>query len=565
MKVADWIAEFLAQQNVRRVYEMSGGMITHLLDAFCRAGKIRVVSVHHEQSAAFAADAEGRITGVPGVALATSGPGAVNLLTGIGSCYFDSSPAVFITGQVNRSELRGSRAIRQLGFQETDIVAAAAPLVKAAWLAESPEAVPELLKRAFSLALEGRPGPVLVDIPMDVQRGEIPEGGYELPTLPLPQADAGAVLDHLAHAQRPLLLAGGGIRAARAVTLFRRFAEVTGVPTVHSLMALDVLPASHPLRIGLLGTYGNRFANLAVGESDLLVVMGSRLDVRQTGSRTDLFAAGRTILHIDCESGEINNRISGCTAIVADLAAFLKSGLEQASSVKFPDRSKWYKRLKQMKHRWPDTSEQQVTGIHPNVFMHQLSIASHTAGAYLADVGQHQMWAAQSLDLSEGQHFATSGGMGAMGFALPAAIGAAFALAPQPVVMIAGDGGFQTNIQELETVRRNNLPIKIVIMNNNCHGMVRQFQESYFDSRFQSTVIGYSAPDFTAIAQAYGIPGRTVEAVTDVPSALKWLWQAPDAPALLQVNISSTVNALPKVMFGQPITQMEPEQSLSDF
>lgn len=558
MKVADWIAEFLARQNVRRVYEMSGGMITHLLDALGQAGKIRIVSVHHEQAASFAADAEGRITGVPGVALATSGPGAVNLLTGIGSCYFDSSPAVFITGQVNRGELKRDRDIRQLGFQETDIVSAAKPLVKAAWIAESPAEVPALLRRAFALAVQGRPGPVLVDIPMDVQRAEIPEGDYAVQALVPTAADAAPVLDHLARARRPLLLIGGGIRAARAGDLLRRFAEATNTPVVHSLMASDVLPAAHPLRVGLLGTYGNRFANLAIGESDLLIVLGSRLDVRQTGSRTDLFAAGRTIVHVDCEAGEINNRVDGCVPILADLGAFLEKGLHRAASTSLPDRTEWQERLDHLKRGWPDTVEQPVEGIHPNVFMHQLSAASPMAGAYVVDVGQHQMWAAQSLDLTPDQHFITSGGMGAMGFALPAAIGAAFALAPRSVVVIAGDGGFQTNIQELQTVRRNSLPIKMIVLNNGCHGMVRQFQESYFNSRFQSTVIGYSAPDFSAVAMAYGIPARSVDIADDIPSALDWLWQDPDAPCLLQIMIAPTVKALPKVIFGHPIMDMEP-------
>lgn len=558
MKVADWIAEFLARQNVRRVYEMSGGMITHLLDALGQAGKIRIVSVHHEQAASFAADAEGRITGVPGVALATSGPGAVNLLTGIGSCYFDSSPAVFITGQVNRGELKRDRDVRQLGFQETDIVSAAKPLVKAAWIAESPAEVPTLLKRAFALAVEGRPGPVLVDIPMDVQRAEIPEGGYAVPALVPAAVDAAPVLDHLARAQRPLLLIGGGVRAARAGDLLRRFAEVTNTPVVHSLMASDVLPASHPLRVGLLGTYGNRFANLAIGESDLLIVLGSRLDVRQTGSRTDLFASGRTIVHVDCEAGEINNRVEGCVPILADLAAFLQNGLLRAASTSLPNRTEWQERLNHLKRRWPDTAEQRVEGIHPNVFMHQLSAASPMTGAYVVDVGQHQMWAAQSLYLTGDQHFITSGGMGAMGFALPAAIGAAFALAPRPVVVIAGDGGFQTNIQELQTVRRNSLPIKLIVLNNGCHGMVRQFQESYFDSRFQSTVIGYSAPDFVAVALAYGMPALSVQNTEDIAPALEWLWRDPGSPSLLQVMIAPTVKALPKVMFGHPIMDMEP-------
>lgn len=229
---------------------------------------------------------------------------------------------------------------------------------------------------------------------MDVHRAEIPEGDYAVLTPSRSDADATLVLDHLAFARRPLLLIGGGIRAARAGDLLRRFAEATGTPVVHSLMASDVLPAFHPLRVGLLGTYGNRFTNLAIGESDLLVVLGSRLDVRQTGSRTDLFAAGRTILHVDCEAGEINNRISGCIPVLADLAAFLEDGLRRAAGANLPNSAEWQGRLDQLKRCWPDTAEQRAAGIHPNVLMHQLSAASQAAGAYVVDVGQHQMWAA---------------------------------------------------------------------------------------------------------------------------------------------------------------------------
>jgi acetolactate synthase-1/2/3 large subunit len=564
MKASDYIAEVLSSRGVQSVFEVSGGMITHLLDSIQRQGKIRIVSMHHEQAAAFAADAAGRITGVPGVAMATSGPGATNLLTGIGSCYFDSSPAVFITGQVNRDEQKGDRKIRQLGFQETDIVAMAGPITKAAWKVKTPAELPELLQRAFVLATEGRPGPVLLDIPMDIQRLDIsadplqavsPGAGARV--YPAPSAVRTA-LEQLRSASRPLVLVGGGIRSGRATELLRELVHALGIPVVNSLMAVDVLPCDHPQRVGLIGTYGNRWANIALGNSDCLLVLGSRLDVRQTGADTKAFQLGRSIIHVDCESGEINNRIGECFAIISTLSEFLKTAVAEASGMQFPERIEWLTQIDEWRKQWPDTLElADAPGINPNVFMHRLSAESHEAGAYAVDVGQHQMWAAQSLDLNADQRFLTSGGMGSMGFGLPAAVGAAWSTT-RPVVVVAGDGGFQCNIQELQTVVRNQLPLKIVIINNLCHGMVRQFQESYFDSRYQSTLWGYSSPDFERVAQGYGLRARTIKGPDEMGEAVRWLWQECDGPALLQVMIDTYSNAYPKIAFGRPITEMEP-------
>jgi len=559
MKASDYIAEVLSNNGVRCVFEVSGGMITHLLDSINRQGKIRVVSVHHEQAAAFAADAVGRMSGVPGVAMATSGPGAINLLTGIGSCHFDSSPAVFITGQVNRDEQKGDRKIRQLGFQETDIVAMAAPITKAAWKAACVEELPDLLNRAFELAISGRPGPVLVDVPMDVQRMAVanpasgPVGASLAPTPDLTGVES--ALTRLCDAKRPLILVGGGIRSARIAEQFRSFADAIGLPVVHSLMGVDILPHDHALRVGMIGTYGNRWANLAMGHSDCILVLGSRLDVRQTGADTAAFMAGRSVIHVDCEPGEINNRVSGCTAILSELPAFLEAAMKLAT----PQRPvEWLAQIAEWKQQWPDTGEQAgVPGINPNSLMHALSARSGLAAAFVIDVGQHQMWAAQSLDLERDQRFLTSGGMGSMGFALPAAIGAAVSCG-QPVVVVAGDGGFQCNIQELQTVVRNRLPVKIVIVNNRCHGMVRQFQESYFDARYQSTLWGYDAPDFGRVAEAFGIASHTIGKPEDIETGVDFLWAAPHEPALLQVMVDTYANAYPKIAFGRPVTDMEP-------
>jgi acetolactate synthase I/II/III large subunit len=563
MKVSDTIARHLAARGVGHVFELVGGMTTHMIDSIDRLGASRIVTVRHEQAAAFAADAYGRLTGIPGVALATSGPGAVNLLTGIGGCHFDSSPAVFLTGQVNRDEQKGDRAIRQLGFQETDIVAMAAPITKGAWRVDRPEDVPTLLDRAFALALEGRPGPVLLDIPMDVQRAEIEAGSPPLPRPrepgPVDPGDVAEALYRLATAERPLILAGGGVRASGAIAAFRAFVGRARVPVVHSLMAVDVLPYAHPCRVGMIGSYGNRWANMAIARSDLLVVLGSRLDVRQTGARADEFGRGRAIVHVDCEPGEMNNRVKDCRAIVAHLRDFLDAAAGALQTSTRPRRDAWLAELDRLRREWPDTDELRgLAGINPNAFLHDLARHSGMASAYAVDVGQHQMWAAQSLELGSDQRFLTSGGMGAMGFALPAAIGAAFANPGRPVVMIAGDGGFQLNLQELQTVVHDRLPIKMVVLNNGCHGMVRQFQQSYFDARYRSTCWGYSAPDFARVAEAYGVRSLTVSRPEDVPGALGALWADPDEPFLLQAMIDGLANVYPKLAFGRPIHEMEP-------
>jgi acetolactate synthase-1/2/3 large subunit len=560
VKASDYIAGVLERRGVRHVFEMSGGMIAHLLDSLAERTRIRIVSMHHEQAAAFAADAWGRMTGIPGVAMATSGPGATNLLTGIGSCYFDSSPAVFITGQVNRHELRGDRAIRQLGFQETDIVSMARPITKAAWPVDEVEQLPRLLDAAFDLAVSGRPGPVLLDVPMDVQRAQV---AADEPPADVARADASALdlepmFADLRRARRPLILVGGGIHASGSESAARELARTLGVPAVTSLMARDVFPHGDPLYAGMIGTYGNRWANLALGACDVLLVLGSRLDIRQTGSDTAAFRGERILHHVDCEPGELNNRVTGCHAILADLRAFFAAALPMARTLGRVGSAGWVAEIDALRRRWPDTRELEVDGINPNQLMHDLSRVSGEAAAYVLDAGQNQMWGAQSLELHPGQRFITSGGMAPMGYALPAAIGTAFAAGSRPVVVIAGDGGLQCNVQELETVVRNRLPLKLVVLNNRCHGMVRQFQETYFEGRYHSTYWGYSAPDFARVAEAYGIPARTVSATSEVADAVAWLWSRPGDPALLQVMIDTFANTYPKIAFGRPITEMEP-------
>jgi acetolactate synthase-1/2/3 large subunit len=309
----------------------------------------------------------------------------------------------------------------------------------------------------------------------------------------------------------------------------------------------------------MIGSYGNRWANLALGKSDFLLVLGSRLDVRQTGSETEAFGNGRVIYHVDCEPGEINNRVTGCQAILADVSTFLELAIELEPSHQIVSNEEWVKEIAGLRQTWQDTAElKDIPGINPNQLIHQLSTGSRHASAMVVDVGQHQMWAAQSCEVGKEQRFITSGGMGAMGFSLPAAIGVATAIPNRPVVVIAGDGGFQLNIQELETIRHHQLPIKIIVMNNHSLGMVRQFQQSYMEARYPATVWGYSVPDFAGIAEAYGIAATTVQDPAEVNEGLTNLWRDPDAPFLLQVHIDESANAYPKIAFGRPITEMEP-------
>jgi acetolactate synthase-1/2/3 large subunit len=562
LRASDWIAKFLAAQRVEAVYEVAGGMIANFVDALHRDDQVRIVACHHEQGAGFAAEGHARMNGIPGVAMGTSGPGAINLLTALGSCHFDSTPAVFITGQVNRAEQKRDRPIRQLGFQETDVAAMAAPIAKAAIRVEAVEEIPQVLTEAFALAVAGRPGPVLVDIPLDLQLAEVeappPEGPAPIDTAAEPQLPAEAIariLEDLARAERPLILAGGGLRAGRAVAAFRQLVDRLGVPVVSSLMGVDALPYDHPLRVGMIGTYGNRWANIALSRCDALLVLGSRLDIRQTGADTEAFVAGRIIHHVDVDPGEVNNRISGSQALIAPLSVAIPALVKATANSPGGNHESWSEEIAELARQWPDTGELPgIEGINPNQLMHQIS--NEAATAYVADVGQHQMWAAQSLELSGEQRFLTSGGMGAMGSALPLAVGAAVA-SGGPVTMIAGDGGFQLNIQELQTVARNEMPMKMVVLDNGCHGMVRQFQESYFDGRYQSTVWGYSSPSFVAVANAYGIPARRVEEPADVAGAVEEMW-ATEGPYLLEVAIDLKANAYPKIAFGHPISEMEP-------
>ncbi len=568
MKLSDYVIDFLIQQDVHHIFEVVGGAITHLLDSAHGKKEIQCVSVHHEQTGAFAAEAYARMNGKLGVAMATSGPGALNLLTGIGSCYFDSVPCLFITGQVNTYEYKFDKAVRQIGFQETDIVSVVKPLTKHAEMIVDAHEIRYHLEKAVFIAQSGRPGPVLLDVPMNIQRARINPANlkgffgsdeYERmkESAPIDRQQIREIIDVIASARRPVILAGGGVRTSGAVAEFNDVVQATGIPVVASLMGLDALPHNDPAFFGMIGSYGNRYSNLTVANADVLLILGSRLDSRQTGTRPDTFARGAKKIHIDIDPQELNAKIHADITIQAHLGDFLKALKEGLTGYHRADLSSWYSRIKGYQAKYPTPSPAQNSGeINPNLFMELLSSRSSEGDIVCLDVGQNQMWAAQSFGLKKNQRMLISGGMGSMGFALPAALGATKADKKRTIV-ISGDGGIQMNIQDLDTIVQHRLPVKIFIMNNQCLGMVRQMQDMYFGGRQQSTVIGYSCPDLAKISQAYGIPSFTITTMDQAEEIINAAL-AGEGPAFVDVKLGQMTEVNPKLVVNRPIEDMSP-------
>jgi len=564
MKLSDFLVEFLQENGVDIVFELCGGSIIHILDSLHKHKGITIVSMHHEQAAAIAAEGFARSRGGVGVAMATSGPGATNMITGIASCYFDSIPSVFITGQVNTYEFKFSMPVRQIGFQETDIVSIVKPIVKYAELIDRSSMIRYCLEKAFYLAREGRPGPVLLDIPMNVQRQDVIPGHLKHFKAKSVSVDTDFIkskiekcIGYLQASSRPVVLAGGGVRIAKAQEALRGFINKTGIPVVASLMGVDAFSHDSRFFCGMLGSYGNRYANLAVANSDLILALGTRLDTRQTGTNLKTFARGAKIIHVDIDKYELNNKLKADVAVNADLKIFLEAlniSLKKFDAARL---NEWQSKVSGYKQHYPSSLPPENVAIHPNFFMNILSEFLPDDAIVCADIGQNQIWAAQSIMVKKNMRFLTQGGMGAMGSALPMAIGAAFAYPKRPIIAICGDGGFQLNSQELQTVYYYGLQIKVILINNSCYGMVRQFQEQYFNSVFQSTVIGYSSPDFLKLALAYKIKASRIAVNSQIRTACKWLF-TDCKPALLDVKIPRHAQALPKLSVNRPIEDQDP-------
>jgi Thiamine pyrophosphate-requiring enzymes [acetolactate synthase, pyruvate dehydrogenase (cytochrome), glyoxylate carboligase, phosphonopyruvate decarboxylase] len=561
LKVSDYIADFLARRKCTHVFGYPGGAVTYLMDSFYAADGISFIGTYHEQGSAFAAEGFARMTNDIGVAVATSGPGATNLLTGVGSAYFDSIPCLYITGQVNTYEYKGDSPVRQVGFQETDIVSIVKPITKYAVRVTDPNRIRYELEKAVSIANSGRKGPVLLDIPLDIQRTEIDEDaleGYRKPKLPTRDFDPDPVADLLLHSSRPVILAGGGIRLSSARTALKNFAEPLQIPVVSSLMGRDAYDNTCENYCGMLGSYGNRYANLAVAGSDLILALGTRLDTRQTGTDPASFAQGAKLVRVDIDPDELTKKIKAEEyGIEMDAGDFLLrlNQSEKIRGISPLTYQLWLKRIKTLQRRYPSYSE--ASSEDPNFILSELSGLLGDDDVVCLDVGQNQMWAAQSLTVRKNQRLLACGGMGAMGFALPAAIGAYYSHASAGrVIAIVGDGGLQMNIQELALLERNHIPIKIIVMNNRSLGMIRHFQELYFGGRYNGTVKDYKAPDFCRIADAYGIPSVRISGIGALP-AVKGLLSS-DGPVLIEIPLPQNTHVYPKLSVGRPIEDQEP-------
>ncbi|HEY6093486.1 MAG TPA: thiamine pyrophosphate-binding protein [Gallionellaceae bacterium] len=565
MKASDAVAKFLAAHNVHHCFELVGGMITHLLDSMAQDGRFNITSMHHEQSAAFAAEGVARQTmgRQIAVALGTSGPGATNLITGIGSCWLDSVPCLFITGQVNTYELKGERAIRQQGFQELDIIPMVKSITKHAVQITDPMRLLPELHNALSSCLSGRQGPALIDIPNDVQRMDIPDevvaDWLDKPLKAEPAITiAASQLDELAtlcgDAKRPLVCIGGGARWAPAMPDWLAQLESHGIPYVSTLMGHErVVAGAH--YFNMIGSYGNREANWAIQNCDLLIVIGARLDVRQTGANTDDFARMAKVVQVDLDAAQLNNRIQADLAIHSDAQTFFRRFTVGPST--FPSKhADWVAQLTKLRQQYA-ADEYSDWEISPSAMFVQLNQAMDgKAVDYVCDVGNHQMWAAQSLRLQAGQAAHYSGGMGAMGFALPAALGIARTSGHKAIV-ITGDGSLQINIQELDTLARQQLDVAIIVMNNHSLGMVKNFQDMYFDGRNQSTKEGYSCPSFTELARAYGLRSLHAATMGELKVAIDALAHTKE-PVLLEIAMPYATECRPRLAFGRKLDEQLP-------
>ena len=564
MKISDYVINTLASEGVTHVFEVCGGALGHLLDSLYGRSDIRTVSMHHEMAAAIAAEGYSRASENIGVAMATSGPGATNLITGIGSCYFDSIPCLFITGQVNTYEYKFDRPVRQIGFQETDIVTIVKPIVKNAVLVKDPENTQKILEESISIAKTGRPGPVLIDLPLNIQRSNIEPSIKSIHKIQ--PSDSGIpdkkLIDEInsliKNSTRPLILAGGGVRSSKATKDLLTFAHTTGIPVVVTLMGLDSFPHDDPLYVGMIGTYGNRYANLTIANTDLIIALGTRFDTRQTGTKPETFARAAKIIHVDIDAHELNNKIKSDIPVNMDIKVFLNSLNVNSHNFNKKNYSVWVERINSFRLKYSIDTKPGNNDIPPYQFLKEVSDALPGNAIICVDVGQNQMWAAQTLVVKKSQRFLTQGGMASIGSALPMAIGASFGKPDRIIVVITGDGGLQLNIQELQTVYHHNLPIKIILLNNNGYGMIRQFQEQYFQGRLQSSVIGYSNPDFQKVVKAYNISGRKISTAQEVKPALEALF-CDFKPGFLEVIIDPKFTVIPKLSVNKPVEDQEPE------
>lgn len=545
---AQLLVSTLDRLGVEVVFGYPGGAIMPVYDALTGAG-LKHILVRHEQGAAFAADAYARSTGKVGVCMATSGPGATNLITGIANAMMDSVPMVCITGNV-ATHLMGTDA-----FQEIDILGVTLPIVKHSWVVRDPADVPAVIEAAFHVARSGRPGPVLVDLPKDVQVGMTSDDfGFHYPNeiTPLDHAAIAEAETLIRGAERPLIYVGGGVKIAGAVEALRDFAERTGIPVVSTLNALGSIRTDAPGFLGMLGMHGTRAANEAVQESDLLIVLGARFDDRATG-KLNAFAPGAKVVHFDIDPAEIGKLRAAHVPVIGELKAGIEALTRRVTTAPLAI-DPWVIRCTASARRNAFRYDAPGEGVYAPALLNELSRTAGDSFVAACDVGQHQMWVAQHCEFSRPEAHLTSGGLGAMGYGLPAGLGAKMASPEAHVVTVSGDGSFMMNIQELATLRRYGVALKIVLLDNSSLGLVRQWQELFFAENYSEVDLSDN-PDFVAVAQAFGIEAFMIDRRDQVTDGIARLLAAP-GPCLMHVLIDPKENVWPLVPPGKSNGEM---------
>jgi len=560
----DMLTRALHDEGVDLIFGYPGGAVLHIYDAIFRQDKIEHILVRHEQAATHAADGYARATGKPGVVLVTSGPGATNAITGIATAYMDSIPMVILSGQVE------SRLIGTDGFQETDMVGISRPIVKHSFMVEDPADIPMIVKKAFHIATTGRPGPVVIDIPKDVTDPKV-KNPYEYPkdikmrsyTVP-GKGHSGQIkkaVDALLGAKRPMIYAGGGVIQGEGAALLTKLTQKLGYPITNTLMGLGAYPASDPQFLGMLGMHGTYEANMAMHYCDVLLGIGVRFDDRVTNSDTSKFCPDATILHVDIDPASISKTVAADVPIVGSVTAVLEEMidcLEQAQQACDAEALEtWWQQIA----KWREKDSLGVTPHTDGVIKPQQVVqAVHriTKGdAYIStDVGQHQMFAAQYYGFDKPRRWINSGGLGTMGFGFPAAMGVQLAFPDAISVCITGEGSFQMNLQEFATCMQYNLPVKIICLNNQSLGMVRQWQDMQYGGRYSHSTYAESLPDFVKLAEAYGHVGIRVENLGELDSKLEEAFALKDRLVFVDVMVDPEEHVYPMAIKGGAMKDM---------
>ena len=570
MKVSDYIANYLYDRGIKVVFGYQGGMVTHIIDSIGQHSMLEYIQCYHEQTASIAAEGYSLETGNIGCAISSSGPGVTNMMTGIADAYFDSIPVLYISGQVNTYEYKYDKPIRQQGFQEMEVAELVKPITKYSTMVDKEENIPYELEKAISIALSGRKGPVLLDIPLNVQRAQInpekckhfvAEEGF------LVCPDLTEVKTLLSKAKRPMLLLGAGALQNGAPELIEEFLERYPFGVVTSLRGRGSLNESYRYYMGMVGSYGNRCADMSISKADLLIVLGSRLDTRQTGARLDAFLPNAHIVHVNDDINELNcHRLGNRVKVNCYVRDFLYTILKEPVSC--ANLEQWHKFLAVIRGKYNQDQEIErlVDNKSPYRFIQALNKITQENDILVSDIGQNQMWTAQTAKLKKGMKHITSGGLAPMGFSMPAAIGISYAAPQKTVYAICGDGAFHMSSQAVGVIAQHKLPIKIIIMNNDCLGMINQFQRLYFDSRFYGThpTCGYQNPCYEDFAKAYGVQYfKLTEADLVNESLLKQI--AETRTCVVECIITGFTSVCPKLEYDKPISKPMPMLDEEEF